>query len=145
MANSIPVFDTTFQKSNEWVNELASELHTNDRQFAYRVLRGVLHALRDRLAGDEVIHLGAQLPMLLRGAYFEGWRPRDMPTEDDRGAFLERIRGLLADQPGVSDPERWARAVFFVLARRVDTGEVQDVVGILPRDFADLWPPGEAR
>ncbi len=140
MANSIPVFDTTFQKSNEWVNELASELHTNDRQFAYRVLRGVLHALRDRLTGDEAVHLGAQLPMLLRGAYFEGWGFQGKPTDDDLAAFLERIEKSLADQPGVPDPERWARAVFFVLARRVDIGEVQDVVGILPRDFEGLWP-----
>jgi uncharacterized protein (DUF2267 family) len=140
MTSSVPVFDTTLHKSNEWINEVAGELHTSDRQHAYRVLRGVLHALRDRLTPEEAVHLGAQLPMLLRGSYYEGWQPHGTPMSDGRETFFARMQESLADQPGVPDPERWARAVFLVLARRVDIGEVRDVMGILPRDLAALWP-----
>jgi uncharacterized protein (DUF2267 family) len=140
MTASIPVFETTCQKSHEWVNQVAGELHTDERQLAYRVLRGVLHTLRDRLTADEAVHLGAQLPMLLRGMYYEGWSPSDTPTRDDRAEFLQHIQEALADQPGVPDPERWARCVFTVLSWRIDAGEVQDVVGILPRSLVDLWP-----
>jgi uncharacterized protein (DUF2267 family) len=145
MTTSIRVFDTTLQKSNEWLNDVSAELHTDDRQFAYRVLREVLHALRDRITSDEASHLGAQLPMLLRGMYYEGWTPSSAPTRDNREAFLERIAEAMADQPGPPDPERWARAVFAVVARRVDAGEVQDVVGILPEALGNLWPESVRR
>lgn len=103
MSSSIPVFETTHHKSNEWVGDVAGELDTDDRHLAYRILRGVLHTLRDRLTPEEAVHLGAQ-------------------------------------QPGVPDPERWARCVFAVLSRRIDAGEIQDVIGILPDALADLWP-----
>jgi uncharacterized protein (DUF2267 family) len=140
MSPSIRVFETTFQKSNEWLHDVAAELHTDEHQFAYRVLRDVLHALRDRLTSEEAAHLGAQLPMLLRGMYYEGWTPSSPPNKDDRQEFLQRIAESMADQPGPPDPERWAQAVFAVLARRIDAGEVTDVVGILPEAFRTLWP-----
>ena len=140
MTASIPVFEKTYQKSNEWINELAAELHTQDRQYAYRVLRGVLHALRDRLVADEAAHLGAQLPMLLRGLYYEGWRPSAPPNKDDLAEFLARVQDAVSDQPGPPDPERWIRAVFQVLAHRVDGGEIQDVVGVMPKALVALWP-----
>ena len=140
MPDSIRVFDTTLQKSNEWLNDLAAELHTDDKQYAYRVLREVLHALRDRIPSGEAAHLGAQLPMLIRGMYYEGWSPTNAPARGDRAEFFERVAEAMADQPGPPDPERWARAVFAVIARRMDAGEVQDVVGILPRGLTYLWP-----
>ncbi len=140
MTSSVPVFESTLHKTNEWINQVAGELRTSDRQQAYRVLRGVLHALRDRLTTQEAVHLGAQLPMLLRGAYFEGWKPGDTPAADDRETFLARVERALSDQSGVPDPERWTRAVFLVLARRVDIGEVEDVRGILPEQLRELWP-----
>ena len=137
---TVPVFDTTLHKTNEWVQEVAGALPTSDAQVAYRILRGVLHALRDRLPPPEAVHLGAQLPMLLRGSYYEGWKPTATPMSGNREAFLERVRESLSDQPGVPDPERWTRAVFLVLARRMDVGEVEDVAGMLPAGFSDLWP-----
>lgn len=141
MANTgLDVFDTTLHKTNEWLAQLEDELHTEDRQESYRTLRAVFHALRDRLIADEAVHLGAQLPMLLRGVWYEGWRPSRTPTSDDRDAFLARIRESLSDQPGVPDPERRARAVFAVISRHVDGGELEDVVHILPEGLRELWP-----
>jgi uncharacterized protein (DUF2267 family) len=65
------VFEQTLQKTNEWLTRLATELAGDDRQLAYRALRASLHALRDRLIVDEAAHLGAQLPLLVRGIYYE--------------------------------------------------------------------------
>lgn len=134
------VFDTTLHKTNEWLRDVGEELHTEDRQECYRTLRAVLHTLRDRLIVDEAVHLGAQLPMLLRGVYYEGWSPARTPTDDDREAFLDRVREGMSDQPGVPDPERWTRAVFAVLSRHVDEGELEDVVHLLPEGLGELWP-----
>jgi uncharacterized protein (DUF2267 family) len=72
--------------------------------------------------------------------YYEGWTPGSPPNKDGRDGFFQRIVESMADQPGPPDPERWARAVFSVVALRVDAGEVLDVVGILPDALANLWP-----
>jgi uncharacterized protein (DUF2267 family) len=136
----LDVFDTTLQKTNAWLGDVMAELHTDDRKQAYRVLKEVLHALRDRLTVEEAAHLGAQLPMLLRGLWYESWSPERTPTDDDLDAFLARVRDALSDRPGVPDPERHARAVFAVISRRVDHGELLDVTHLLPEGIRSLWP-----
>jgi len=140
VTTGVTTLDRTVHKTNEWIGAVADELHTEDRQMAYRVFRAGLHALRDRLIPDEAVDLGAQLPMLVRGMYYEGWRPNATPSDDDRQAFLERVEEGLRDLPAVPDPERWVRAVFAVLSARIDAGEIADVVHVLPRDLKELWP-----
>lgn len=136
----VTAIDRTIHKTNAWLDAVCDELHTDDRQEAYRTLRAVLHTLRDRLIPDEAVHLGAQLPMVVRGLYFEGWKPSATPTDDDLDAFAGRVRDELEDRPGVPDPERKIRAVFAVLADRIDPGEIGDVVRSLPKTIRPLWP-----
>src|SRR5665648_105315 len=135
----LKVFDRTVQESNEWLGELEKDLHAEDRQRAYISLRSVLQALRDRLPPPEAVHLGAQLPMLRRGVYYEDWTISGKPLKADREEFLERIaEGIVTSGP--VDPEREARAVFRILARRISAGEIQDVTGSLPLGLRELWP-----
>ncbi len=149
MASSgLAVFDTTIQKTNSWLKEVMKELGTDDRHLAYLALRAVLHALRDRLTVEEVAELGAQLPMLIRGFYYEGWDPTGKPVKErHREDFLNNIRRYFKTaryaEPNV-DPEEVARAVFRVLARRISEGEIEDVIHILPRELRELWPEAEA-
>jgi uncharacterized protein (DUF2267 family) len=65
----VEVFDSTLQKTSQWLNDLMMDMGWQDRQMAYSTLRAVLHTLRDRLTADEAVDLGAQLPMLIRGFY----------------------------------------------------------------------------
>ena len=137
----LDVFDTTVQKTNNWLlNDLMQVLRWPDKHKVYLALRATLHALRDRLTVEEVAHLGAQLPMLIRGFYYEGWDPTDKPLKQrHKEQFLARIEQQFNDDDSI-DPEVVARAVFFVLEHRVSEGEIEDVKQILPAEIRDLWP-----
>ncbi len=133
-------FDSTLQTTNTWLKELMERLRWEDRHRAYHALRAVLHALRDRLTVDEVVTLGAQLPMLVRGFYYEGWHVADKPLKERRKeAFLAHIASAFRDSPDV-DPEEVARAVFQVMARHVTGGEIEGVKHCLPTELRSLWP-----
>ncbi|HSM19769.1 MAG TPA: DUF2267 domain-containing protein, partial [Hyphomicrobiales bacterium] len=80
-AGHIDAVDTTIQTTNIWLNELDQAMGWDHRQRTYRLLRAVLHALRDRLPVNEATDLGAQLPLLIRGIYTRaGGRPRRRPS-----------------------------------------------------------------
>ncbi|MBI4018310.1 MAG: DUF2267 domain-containing protein [Candidatus Aenigmarchaeota archaeon] len=135
-------FDRTLQKTNEWLRELMDDLHMENRNEAYHVLRSVLQALRDRLPRDEAVQFGAQLPMLVRGFYYEGWDPFKDPAEIRSGEeFFARIREYFHFQRGTSpvNPERYAKAVFSLLSRKMDAGEIEDIRDNFPDDIKGLW------
>jgi uncharacterized protein (DUF2267 family) len=136
----LDVFDRTIHKTNSWLNELMEILGWHDKHKAYLALRVTLHALRDRLIIEEVAQLAAQLPMLVRGFYYEGWDPTGKPIKERRKeSFLARIEGYFSDDESV-DPEQVARAVFAVLEHRVTEGEIEDLKHILPAELRELWP-----
>ena len=139
-ATGLAVFDETLQVTHIWLKDLMERLETGDRHRAYLALRTVLHALRDRLAPDEAAHLSAQLPMLVRGFFFEGWRPSVTPThERRRDEFLYRVRRELPPDSDF-DVEGAVIAVFELLAARVAPGEIRKVAGALPPEIRELWP-----
>lgn len=136
----VDVFDTTVQKTKNWLHDLTQVLQWPDKHKAYLALRTTLHALRDRLTIEEVAQLGAQLPMLVRGLYYEGWDPTGKPEKlRHKEQFLARIEQQFEDDDSV-DPEVVARAVFFVLSHRVSDGEIDDVKHVLPSELRSLWP-----
>jgi uncharacterized protein (DUF2267 family) len=138
-STGLAVFDDTIQKTNIWLKEIMEEIGP-DRQRAYDVLRAVLHTLRDRLTIDEAAHLAAQLPMLIRGIFFEGWRPADTPAKElrSREEFVAKVNERL-QMTRPTDPADAVRAVFHVLERRVTEGEMADVRQMLPQDLEPLW------
>ena len=104
-------------------------------------LRAVLHTIRDRLTIEEVADLGAQLPMLVRGIYYEGWKPGHHPIKKSRKReeFLAPIGDAFRDHPEVS-PEGVLWAVFKVMERHITAGEINDVKQILPESVRALCP-----
>lgn len=140
-ATGLAAFDETVQLSNLWLNELMEAVDWDDKQRAYRLLRATLHALRDRLSAHEAVQLGAQLPMLIRGLYYDGWHMRDViPSERTKNAFLDRIEAAFAQDPN-SDTEALVTEVFRLFARRISKGEIEDVQHMLPPEVRALWPP----
>jgi uncharacterized protein (DUF2267 family) len=132
-------FDTTVQETNIWLNEIAEAMEHPDKRVAYHALRGVLHALRDRLPVEEIFDLTAQLPMLIRGIFFESYSPSGKPLKLDREEFLGRVADELRTVGGES-PVRAVRAVLQTLANHVTAGELRQVRHVLPADLRELWP-----
>jgi uncharacterized protein (DUF2267 family) len=135
----LPVFDTTVQETNLWLKAIMEGLHTDDRHLAYLALRATLHALRDRLGPENAVHLAAQLPMLVRGLYYEGWRLAASQTKErTRADFLEHVRSELPRGSAI-DPNVAVRAVFAVMWEKLDLGEVGKMIDRLPPELKELW------
>jgi uncharacterized protein (DUF2267 family) len=128
----LEVFDTTLHETNHWLKLMMEELETDNRRHAFTVLRATLHALRDRIGPANAVHLGAQLPMLLRGAYYEGWRLADTPThEHHMEGFLVHVDSeLTASLP--FDAADAVRATFNVLSKCLDGGTFEKLNRLLP-------------
>ena len=135
------IFDGTLQKTQIWLNDVMQELDWQEQPHrAYLALRTVLHALRDRLTIEEAVQLGAQLPMLLRGLYYEGWTLKGKPhKERHKEDFLAHVKKAFKTDVTVR-PESIVRAVFRVLERHTSDGEIEDVKNLLPKALHELWP-----
>ncbi|MCB4822769.1 DUF2267 domain-containing protein [Roseicella aerolata] len=138
-ATGLEVWDKTLQTTNIWLDEIMAEIGP-DRQLAWHVLSAVLRTLRDRVPLELAVHLGAQLPLLVRGVYYDQWHPAGKP---------ERMRGLdeflagIADKLGgvrPVDPGDATRAVLRTLSRHLDRGQVLKVAGALPQQVREIWP-----
>jgi len=137
------VFETTLQKTNVWLREISDFLHWNDYQKAYHGLRAVLHTLRDRLPVPEAAHLGAQLPMLIRGIYYEDWRPAATPVKTKTTQeFYDIVKEHFKADQNVN-PMRLTTAVMEVLAANLSLGEVEKLRGIMPLHLREIWPEQE--
>jgi uncharacterized protein (DUF2267 family) len=55
MTTGISTFDQSLNTTIEWLKDVQEEMGLDDEQRAFRVLRGVLHALRDRLTVEEAV------------------------------------------------------------------------------------------
>ena len=135
--SGLAVLDHTVQETNVWLKAVAEELQL-DRHDAYIALRAVLHALRDRLPPEVAVHLGAQLPMLIRGFYYEGWRMAGKPTKDRHVEdFARHVSAELPKQFPL-DPLTVARGVFETLWERLDPGEFAKLMDHLPASLRTL-------
>jgi uncharacterized protein (DUF2267 family) len=139
-ATGLDVFDKTLQTTNGWLNEIASDLGP-DRQVAWHALGAVLHALRDRLTLGLAVHLGAQLPLLVRGLYYDQWHAGDPALLKVRSAdeFLQHVsKGLAGIRP--VNVITATESVFRVLNHHVDPAQIANVRAALPDQIRALWP-----
>jgi uncharacterized protein (DUF2267 family) len=134
------LFSNTLQRTHIWLKDVMEVLQWEDQHRAYLALRATLHALRDRLTVDEATHLGAQLPMLIRGFYYEGWSPAGKPIKErHKEEFCAHVKEYFKKEEDI-DAEKIVRGVFKVLAKRITEGEIEDIMHILPPELRALWP-----
>ena len=132
-------FDTAIQKADLWLKQIMLELNTDSKRRAYMGMRAVLHALRDRLTIDEAVDLGAQLPLLIRGVYYDEWDPSRNPVKDRHlDEFLAHIQTNYKSESS-QELEQTVKAVFRVLRSKITEGEIRDVKGMMPDELKSLW------
>lgn len=139
MSAGLEGIDHAVQQAHIWIKELDDRLGWDNRPRAFRLLKAVLHALRDHLQVNEAADLGAQLPTLIRGVYYDQWRPAKTPVKDRHvEGFLSEIDKSFRPDP-LDDTVRAASTVFELLSAKVSAGEISDVRKALPAEIRALW------
>ncbi len=137
------IFDATLQKSEQWLDEIERELGTDNPQQAYHALRATLQTVRDQLPDEEAVDLAAQLPTIIRGVYYEGWRPSETPRKQRNAeGFLDAVRDRYDAQPP-ANLEEIVRAALKVMVNHVSLGETMQVFTDMPKELRGLWPTGQ--
>lgn len=132
------VFDKTIHKTNSLLKHIETELGwEKHRNMSYAALRGVLHALRDRLTVQESADLAAQLPLLVKGIYYDGWNPSNIPKKVHKDEFLEEIKKNFTFSLDRNINEIVV-VVSKVLRKHVSEGELEDVLSVLPKDLSSM-------
>lgn len=133
----LDVFGKSVQTTNIWLDEIVRDIGP-DRHVAWHVLGAVLRALRDRLPIGVAAHLGALLPLLVRGAFYAEWKPGEPLKLRSAEEFLEHVaQGLAGTRP--VNARKAASAVFRVLNHYVDPNEIAHVREALPENIRALW------
>jgi len=133
----VDAIDRTVATTENWLALIAERTFT-DEHHAYGALRAVLRALRDRLPVEVGAHVAAQLPLLVRGIFYEGWNPAHTPMRLSLEEFLDRVEGE-AHLKGRGEAEDVTRAVFAVLWHEVGDGTMEHVMTVLPTDYAVVF------
>lgn len=140
MTNSVDVLEHSVQLTSQWLDDVAAYIDRDDRGAAYQALRAVLVCLRDRIGPDNAAHLAAQMPLLIRGIFYDGFRPAATPTKErTEAAFLAKVRQAANERLAV-EPQQAAKAVFRTLTERLDIHEVEKIAGVFPEELRGLWP-----
>lgn len=132
-------FNRYASRGNEFIAQLADELNmSNDMPRAYRILKAVLHSIRNHISPEESSQLIAQLPMAIKGIYVDGWQiGKKQKRVDTLDEFMIEIYNLGGGFRGRTFGNRAEggkaiKAVFQVLKRYVSEGELNDVLMCLP-------------
>jgi uncharacterized protein (DUF2267 family) len=148
-ATGLDVFDRTIHLTNAWLDEIIDWLEETpsspprDKHAAWHALGVVSRAVRDRVPLELAAHLGAQLPLLVRGTYYDQWRPSETPK---RWRTAEEFLAVIATDLGslgiitLDDAADTADAVFRVLNHHVDPGQLAKIRHALPEEIRALWP-----
>jgi uncharacterized protein (DUF2267 family) len=134
-------FEDYQTKANTWLNRVADRMEITDRNKAGRIFRAVLHALRDRLPSSEAAHLGAQLPIIWKGIYYDGYRPDHEPVRiRNEHQWLEFIRSKdalaeIKDLPSLDDARFAFDGVMLALHDLLSPGQYEKLQNALHKDI----------
>jgi uncharacterized protein (DUF2267 family) len=130
--------DNSIDLTNTWFRDILDQLNWQSKESAYQVLRGTLPALRDRLPAEEAVDLAAQLPLLVKGMYYDGWTLRK-PEKFKKQEFARRVHEQFGFDDSIN-PAEVIRAFLRVMCRHTGDGELRDVRSNMPKDIQEWFP-----
>lgn len=147
LSNHVSVFEQSVMKSELWIKELHKDLHWIGADGVYHLLRAVLQTVREQLSIDEAAHLAAQLPMVLRGVFYEGWDPKSLPPKGlGREDFISAVRAKMGNCGEIRyDLNEAIRSALLVIKKHVSDGEMQEVIGALKPTLRSFIAEGEIK
>jgi len=138
MSAGIKPLDRSIQLTMEWLNEIQEEFKWPDKDRVYDATKAVLLATRDRITVEEAHQFAAQIPMVMKGMFFDRYDPTDKPMLiRNKDKFLEHVRMHFGDRP--LDSENAVRTVAKVLRKKISQGQYEDVVGSMPKEIQKLY------
>lgn len=139
-------FDQFASEGNKFIKDLAKELaYPSDTDRAGRILKSVLHVLRDSIPLRESFQLMAQLPMFLKAVYVMNWKYRTEPKRiknlaEFATAVMEEDKQLSeSDFSSSEDAIYVSKVVFRSLRQYVSEGEIDDITSNLKKELRDLF------
>ncbi len=136
-------FDKTVHLTNEWLNELSKKIMVDNSQEVYLLFRAFLHAMRERLTIEESAHFSAQLPLLIKGIYFDGWKPSAIPLKIKT---QEEFFALVEEKYSGEEEYKFEEITPFIISflyEKVSRGEIEDMKSVLPEELKNLWRESE--
>lgn len=138
---AVPILEKNIHQTMNWIYAIEEECQweEDNQKRAFAALRAVLPELRDLLPLENAIHLSAQLPLIIRGLFFENWSTHtDQLKIRKKEDFLVAIATKLYPYPD-TDAETVARAVLKVLRHKISNGEWDKIMAVLPTDLRGLF------
>lgn len=127
-------FDRNVHTSYEWLDYVAARID-GERRDAYHAMHAVLGALRDRMPVDAAVALASQMPLLVRGVFYDGYEPMRRPHRARAPQdFVAAVTAALAPAPRI-DPQQAIDAVLAVLETHLERSVFDGLASVLPADL----------
>lgn len=143
MIENVKAIQKTLQTSSRYIKLMMDSGEFKDTNDAFVTLRAALKALRDRVEPGEAVHLGSQLPALLRGFYFEGW---DFTGKQKKSRnvtdFLNEVKIYLNGHDGI-DINKCVPVTMKVILDMIDQGEAVQILHNIPKEIRELYPDAD--
>lgn len=138
---NISSLDRAITNAVEIIDEVQDELGWESKDKTYQATKAVLQSVRDRLQIEEVIHLSANLPLILKGMMMDGYSLKNKPERiRDLEGFLELVQANYdSTMHDMINPEDATITVLNVLNSHIGGGEFTKVAANMPAPIQRLF------
>jgi uncharacterized protein (DUF2267 family) len=133
-------------KGRDFLQKTADNLgYPNDLIKAERILKAVLHSLRNRLSVEDSFQFMSQLPLLIKGIYVDGWKiSKEFVRIKHLDEFINEVKHEAGNTAEVdfsnnSIAINSIKNVFKTIVQQVSPGEVEHLKAVFPKELKQLW------